>query len=66
MRASPSVVSRQRLEETLWGDTLPDADLLRSHMYELRRAVDARFASKLIHTVPRIGYRLAADSDADV
>jgi DNA-binding winged helix-turn-helix (wHTH) protein len=37
----------------------PHNDLLRSHLYELRRAVDAPFASKLIHTVPGIGYRMS-------
>ena len=63
MRASPDVVSRARLEETLWGDSPPDTDLLRSHMYELRRVVDAGSATPLVHTVPRAGYRLARLSD---
>jgi DNA-binding response OmpR family regulator len=58
LRAAPAVVSRERLEEALWGESTPDADLLRSHMYELRRAVDAPFAIKLIQTVPRAGYRI--------
>lgn len=62
MRASPAVVPRQRLEEVLWSDSLPDADLLRSHMYELRRAIDAPFPVKLLHTVQRVGYRLAVDN----
>lgn len=56
MRASPAVVSKQRLEHVLWGDSLPEADLLRSHLYELRRAVDGPFEHKLIHTVAREGY----------
>jgi DNA-binding response OmpR family regulator len=59
LRASPAVVSRERLEHALWGDTPPDADLLRSHMYELRRVVDGPYAVKLIQTLPRTGYRLA-------
>ena len=59
MQASPSVVPRERLEKALWGDAPPDADLLRSHIYELRQAVDAPFPNKLIQTVPRIGYRLS-------
>ena len=33
--------------------------MLRSHIYELRRSVDGPFAEKLIHTLPRVGYRLA-------
>ncbi|MDO5610421.1 MAG: response regulator transcription factor [Pseudomonadota bacterium] len=60
MQASPATVSRQQLEFALWGDEPPDSDMLRSHIYELRRAVDGPFAEKLIHTLPRIGYRLAA------
>jgi len=68
MRASPGAVTRQQLEFALWGDELPDGDLLRSHVYELRRSVDGPFQQKLIHTLPRVGYRLgvsAADSADD-
>lgn len=59
MRASPAVVHREQLEFALWGDEPPDGDILRSHIYELRREVDGPHATKLIHTVPRTGYRLA-------
>ena len=59
MRASPAVVSREQLELALWGDEPPDGDMLRSHIYELRREVDGPFAVKLIQTLPRVGYRLA-------
>ena len=62
MRASPEIVGRQQLESLLWGDDPPDADLLRSHMYELRRSVDWRFDHKLIQTVPRQGYRIIGRS----
>ncbi|WP_315389967.1 response regulator transcription factor [uncultured Stenotrophomonas sp.] len=60
MRASPAAVTRQQLEFALWGDEPPDGDLLRSHVYELRRSVDGPFPHKLIHTLPRVGYRLGA------
>jgi DNA-binding response OmpR family regulator len=60
MQASPAAVSRERLEHALWGDDPPDGDMLRSHIYELRRSVDGPFPLKLIHTLPRVGYRLAA------
>ncbi len=59
MQASPAAVTRERLEYALWGDDPPDGDMLRSHMYELRRSIDGPFATKLLHTLPRIGYRLA-------
>lgn len=59
MQASPAAVTRQQLEHALWGDDPPDGDMLRSHIYELRRSVDGPFPVKLIHTLPRTGYRLA-------
>ena len=59
MQASPAAVTRERLEQALWGDTPPDSDMLRSHVYELRRSVDGPFATKLIQTLPRVGYRIA-------
>jgi len=59
MRASPTVVSREQLELALWGDEPPDGDMLRSHIYELRREVDGPFDVKLLQTLPRVGYRLA-------
>ena len=65
MQASPAAVPRQRLEQVLWGDDPPDGDMLRSHVYELRRSVDGPFPVKLIHTLPRVGYRLAAIKDED-
>jgi DNA-binding response OmpR family regulator len=60
MRASPAVVARGRLEYVLWGDDPPDRDMLRSHVYELRKSVDGPFTVKLIQTVPKVGYRMAA------
>ncbi|WP_242108243.1 response regulator transcription factor [Luteimonas aquatica] len=59
MKASPAVVTREQLEYALWGDDPPDRDMLRSHIYELRRSVDGPFEAKLIQTLPRVGYRLA-------
>ncbi len=61
--ASPAAVSRQQLEHALWGDSPPDRDMLRSHIYELRRSVDGDNPKKLIHTIPRVGYRIAVSND---
>lgn len=65
MEASPAVVMRVSLETLLWGDDRPDSDALRSHLYKLRQAIDRPFERQLLHTVHRIGYRLA-ESDDDV
>lgn len=60
IKSSPNVVSRRELEAVLWGDDPPDGDLLRSHMYALRRAVDrSTDGPALLHTVHGVGYRLA-------
>lgn len=61
MEESPSVVARNILETLLWADEHPDGDALRSHMYKLRQAIDKPFNTPLIHTIHRIGYRLAED-----
>ncbi|MEZ7204394.1 response regulator transcription factor [Pseudoalteromonas sp. DY56-GL79] len=59
MEESPSVVTRDTLETLLWADEHPDCDALRSHMYKLRQAIDKPFNKPLIHTIHRVGYRLA-------
>ncbi len=59
MQASPAAVTRERLEYAVWGDSPPEGDMLRSHIYDLRRSVDGPFAVKLVQTLPRVGYRLA-------
>lgn len=61
MEEAPSVVARDDLETLLWADERPDGDALRSHLYKLRQAVDRPFDTPLIHTVHRIGYRIAED-----
>jgi len=63
MQASPAAVTRERLEAALWGDDPPAGDLLRSHVYDLRRAIDGPFDTKLLQTLPRIGYRIAAPGE---
>lgn len=58
MQASPATVTRDRLEQAVWGEDPPTNDMLRTHIYELRRSVDGPFETKLIHTLPRVGYRI--------
>lgn len=60
MRESPDVVSRARLERVAWGDIVPGTDLLRSHMYVLRRAIEPEAEKPLLHTVSGSGYRICA------
>jgi DNA-binding response OmpR family regulator len=58
MRESPKVVSREQLEHELWGDLVPDSDALRSHLYNLRKAVDKPFAVALLNTLPGVGFTI--------
>ncbi|RMO82735.1 Response regulator receiver:transcriptional regulatory protein [Pseudomonas syringae pv. philadelphi] len=60
MRHSPQVVTRTQLETLIWGDSVPDGDLLRSHMHLLRKTIDGErpAGQKLLHTVQGIGFRL--------
>jgi len=58
MRESPSVVTREQMERELWGDLVPDSDALRSHLYNLRQAIDKPFDKALLHTQPGIGFSL--------
>jgi DNA-binding response OmpR family regulator len=56
-------VSRRDLEREVWGEEPPDSDALRSHLYNLRKAIDRPFDRPLLHTVAAAGYRLADDAD---
>lgn len=59
MRHSPRVISREEIERTLWGDSPPDSDALRAHLYILRNAVDKKPDKPLIKTMRGIGYQIA-------
>lgn len=64
MREAPKVVPRQALERELWGDDPPDSDALRSHLYNLRQAVDKPFDTPLIETLASRGYRIRVPDSA--
>ncbi len=63
MRDAPRLVSRQALEDAVWGDEPPDSDALRSHLHVLRLAVDRPFGEPMLLTVPGFGYRLVDPHD---
>ncbi len=60
MRRSPEVVTKQELERELWGDLVPNSDVLRSHLYNLRKVIDKPFSEKLLHTLPSLGLKIEA------
>jgi DNA-binding response OmpR family regulator len=59
MKKSPAVVTREEMEEAIWGDDPPDKDILRTHVYNLRTIIDKPYANKLLHTMHGTGYKLA-------
>ena len=63
MQRSPHLLRRETLEHALWGDDCPDSDSLRSHIHQLRQAIDKPFASPLLHTQHGLGYRLLVKPD---
>lgn len=64
MQNTHRVVTREELEQSLWGNELPAGDVLRAHMHALRAAIDKGFDTKLLHTIHGIGYRLHISNDA--
>ncbi|MDP3478609.1 MAG: response regulator transcription factor [Desulfoprunum sp.] len=58
VRSAPNVVTRDFLEDKLWGGFLPGSDALRSHIYSLRKELDNGAVNSWIETVRGVGYRL--------
>ncbi len=61
MLKSPAIVSRQELEEELWGDDIPDSDSLRTHIHALRTVLDTPFDKPLLKTIAGYGWALRED-----
>lgn len=60
-RAYPNAVGRQQLISKVWGDDVPDSDVIRSHIYTLRQALDKPFETAMLKTLHGIGFKLVAD-----
>jgi len=61
MKKSPDIVTKDELAQQLWGDLMPDSDVLRSHLYILRKTIDKPFDQQLLHTIPGVGVKLAEE-----
>ncbi|TWX71672.1 response regulator transcription factor [Colwellia demingiae] len=55
----PNIVSRQMLEQEIWGEESPASSPLRTHIYRLRMAMEKPFQQPIIDTVYGQGYHLA-------
>ncbi|MGH1540046.1 MAG: response regulator transcription factor [Arenicella sp.] len=57
----PAVVSKNAIECEIWGDELPDSDVLKTQIYQLRSRVDKPFSTSLIQNVHGVGFKLALE-----
>ena len=58
MSASPRVVSKNELEEKVWGQDVPSSDALRTHLHSVRAQVDKPFDRSMIVTMAGVGYQI--------
>ncbi len=64
MRESPNVVSREKMENTIWsGVDYPNSNSLKVHLYRLREQVDKPFSEKLLHTIANHGVVIRESND---
>ncbi|MES3022489.1 MAG: response regulator transcription factor [Pseudomonadota bacterium] len=63
MRDAPKLVSRETLEQEVWGDDRPDSDALRTHIHALRQALDKPFAFAMLRTVSGVGFKLVVSDE---
>jgi DNA-binding response OmpR family regulator len=54
VRAFPSVVSREKLMQAVWGDDFPETNSFKVHLHKLRKEIHEE--SIIIHTVSGQGY----------
>ena len=57
-KASPGPLTRRELEQVIWDDDPPNSDALKSHLYQLRKAVNKPFETPLLHTLRNVGVAL--------
>ncbi|CAH9053911.1 Response regulator MprA [Pseudoalteromonas holothuriae] len=58
MEAHPRALSRSELCDKIWADEPTDSDALRSHIYQLRKAIDKPFPKAVIKTLHGVGFAL--------
>jgi DNA-binding response OmpR family regulator len=63
LREAPAAVARQRLEAIVWGESLPDSNVLKVHIHHVRKAIDSGFPFSMLETVPSYGFALRNHDD---
>lgn len=61
----PHPVARSDLISHLWGDSPPQSNALKSHMYSLRKALEQASQQPILYTISNIGYQLKGIESED-
>jgi DNA-binding response OmpR family regulator len=59
----PNAVTRSQLLHEIWGNTPPKSDVLKSHIYSLRKQMELVAGRDVVRTVHQVGYQLMLDDD---
>jgi len=62
-RREGEVLSKEMIQERVWGDADSYSNTVEVHVSALRRKIDADRPVRLIHTISRAGYMLRAPAD---
>lgn len=54
----PRAVSRSVILQSIWSDDLPESDVLKSHIYSLRKQLETMSGRKMLATIHQVGYQL--------
>ena len=60
-QAYPEALSRSHVIAKIWGEDCPDSDVLKTHIYTLRNAIDKPFDYAMIKTIHGVGFRLESN-----
>lgn len=63
MRAAPAVVTREALENAIWGEDRPRSDALRTHMHAIRQTLDKPERIQMLQTVSGVGFKLVVNNE---
>ncbi len=61
MLRAPEIATREEILNQVWQDDVPEEDLLRHHIYQLRSQIDKPFKHGYIRTIPKVGYQLTLE-----
>lgn len=63
MLRAPDIATREEILSQVWQDDMPEDDVLRHHIYQLRSQIDKPFKHAYIRTIPKVGYQLQLEED---